>query len=32
MHDAEAMLDELGVQPRVARAAAGWLQELHDGR
>jgi 3-hydroxyisobutyrate dehydrogenase-like beta-hydroxyacid dehydrogenase len=32
MHDAQAMLDELGVQPRVARAAAGWLQELHDGR
>jgi len=32
MHDAEAMLDELGVEPRVARAAAGWLEELHDGR
>ncbi len=32
MHDAEAMLTELGVEPRVARAAAGWLEELHDGR
>jgi 3-hydroxyisobutyrate dehydrogenase-like beta-hydroxyacid dehydrogenase len=32
MHDAEAMLTELGVEPRIARAAAGWLEELHDGR
>ncbi len=32
MHDAERMLQELGVEPRVARAAAGWLEELHDGR
>jgi 3-hydroxyisobutyrate dehydrogenase-like beta-hydroxyacid dehydrogenase len=32
MHDAEAMLAELGVEPRIARAAAGWLEELHDGR
>lgn len=30
MHDVEAMLEELGVEPRVARAAAGWLEELHE--
>ena len=32
MRDVAAMLNGLGVRPRVAEAAAGWLEELHDGR
>ncbi|UGS34351.1 DUF1932 domain-containing protein [Capillimicrobium parvum] len=31
MEEAAAMLDELGVRPRVAEAAAAWLQELQRG-
>ena len=32
MRDVAAMLDGLGVRPRVAEAAAGWLEELQNGR
>jgi 3-hydroxyisobutyrate dehydrogenase-like beta-hydroxyacid dehydrogenase len=32
MRDVAQLLDELGVQPRVALAAGAWLEELHDGR
>ena len=28
MHAAVAYLEELGIEPRVARAALGWLEEL----
>jgi hypothetical protein len=28
MEDAAAYLEELGVEPRIARAAAGWFEEL----
>jgi len=31
MRDVAALLRELGVQPRVADAAAAWLEELHHG-
>jgi hypothetical protein len=30
MGAAAAYLDELGIEPRVAEAAAGWLQQLAD--
>ena len=30
MEDAAAYLAELGVEPRVAEAAAGWLRQLAD--
>lgn len=32
MRDVAAMLEELGVRPRMTAAAADWLEELHDGR
>lgn len=31
VEDAAALLRELGLEPRVAEAAAGWLRELRDG-
>lgn len=31
IEDASAMLRELGVEPRVSDASAGWLRELRDG-
>jgi hypothetical protein len=32
MDAAAAYLDELGVEPRVAAAAAGWLRQLAEGK
>jgi hypothetical protein len=32
MTAAAAYVDELGVSPRVAAAAAGWLEQLRDER
>jgi hypothetical protein len=30
MHAAAAYVDELGIEPRVASAAAAWLEQLRD--
>jgi hypothetical protein len=30
MEDASALLRELGVEPRISDASAGWLKELRD--